>query len=100
MFRKMIYRLIKWAAAHGGDAPPEYASKSTSIGAGSHPRNFEDSNRGMNFSVYNATGGKVVQLYSYDVRTDKTISNLYIIHDKEDLGEELSLIITRESLSR
>ena len=61
---------------------------------------IEDFNRGMNFVVYNAIGGKVIQIHSYDVNTDKSHSTLYIITDKEDLGEEIGQIITKESLSR
>ena len=62
--------------------------------------NIEDGNQGMNFTVYHATGGKIVQIRTYDSRTDKTSSELYIVTDKEDLGEELAQIITRESLTR
>ena len=62
--------------------------------------NIEDGNQGMNFTVYHATGGKIIQIRTYDSRTDRTSSELYIVTDKEDLGEELAQIITRESLTR
>jgi hypothetical protein len=55
---------------------------------------------GLNFTVYPAVGGKVVQLTTYDPRTDRSKSNLYVVTDKEDLGSELGQIITVESLSR
>jgi hypothetical protein len=61
---------------------------------------IEDNNRGFNFTVYNATGGKVIQIQAYDPIKDRTTSSLYIVTDKEDLGEELALIITKETLSR
>lgn len=57
-------------------------------------------NNGMNFVVYGATGGKIVEFSSYDPRTDRHTRNLYIVTDKEDLGEELALIITKETLTR
>lgn len=60
---------------------------------------IEDS-RGIDFTIYNATGGKIVQMRSYDPTLDRGSSSLYIITDKEDMGEELSLILTRESLTR
>ena len=63
-------------------------------------RDMADSINGMNFTVYNATGGKVIQLSSYDSRTDSNRTSLYVITDQENLGEELAQIITRESLSR
>ena len=61
---------------------------------------WTEHNNGLHFTVYNATGGKIIQIQSYDKARDKTTSSLYIINDKEDLGEELALIITKESLSR
>ncbi len=59
-----------------------------------------NSERGLNFVVFPAVGGKVVQFTTYDPKTDRSMNNLYIVTDKEDLGEELSLIITKESLTR
>ena len=57
-------------------------------------------NNGLNFVVYGATGGKIVEVSSYDPHTSRSSRNLYIVTDKDDLGEELSHIITRESLTR
>ena len=54
----------------------------------------------MNFTVYNATGGKVIQIRTLDIQRDQVSSSLYVITDKEDLGEELGMIITKESLCR
>lgn len=53
----------------------------------------------FNFTVTSATGGKVITVRHYDPRTDRSHENVYIITDKEDLGEELGQIITRESLA-
>ncbi len=63
------------------------------------PNEFSGQN-GMNFTVYGAAGGKVISFSTYDSRLDRTISSLYLITDKEDLGQELAEIITKESLSR
>lgn len=54
----------------------------------------------MQFTVFSATGGKVIQFSSYDRVTDRAVRNLYIVTDTEQLGEELAQIIMRESLSR
>jgi hypothetical protein len=54
----------------------------------------------MNFTVYNAIGGKVIQIASYDPIRDRLNASLYIVTDKEDLGVELGMIITKEGLSR
>jgi hypothetical protein len=55
---------------------------------------------GLNFTVFPAVGGKVVRFHSYDPRTDRENTTLYVVTDKENLGEELGQIITKESLSR
>ena len=43
---------------------------------------------------------KVIEVKDYDIRTDRWNTNMYVITDKENLGEELGQIITKESLCR
>ena len=108
MFKSLIRRIAKsmflWADRQNRyDEPVMPAGLGYNSTIKSHPghsNGISDHNRGMNFTVFNATGGKVIQLTTYDPRTDRTNSNLYIVTDNETLGEELGLIITRESLTR
>lgn len=60
----------------------------------------EDSinSNGMNFTVYRASGGHVIENRVYDRKTDRHNNSLHIITDDKDLGEELGKIITFESL--
>ena len=60
----------------------------------------EDSlnSRGMNFTVYKASGGFVIEHRVYDRKTDRNNNSLHIITDDKDLGEEIGKIITFESL--
>jgi hypothetical protein len=102
MVKKYLRKLMKWAMSSDHDAPqPEevtsYHGNSVKSMNGS---GLNDRNNGMNFTVFNATGGKVVQFATYDPVRDRHQSNLYVVTDREDLGEELAQIITRESLSR
>ena len=71
-----------------------------SAGKSSSPEDFGDNHRGVNFTIYGASGGKIVSVRTLDERTDRWTTSLYIITDKEDLGEELAQIITREGLTR
>jgi len=57
-------------------------------------------NNGMRFTIYDATGGKVVQFSQYDKVKDRHYSSLYIIRDEDNMGQELSQIILREQLSK
>lgn len=100
-FRKIFRDLIRWAngideSKYREDAPMPVSSGIMTKSASS----IRDGSNGMNFTVYSATGGKVIQFTTYDPRTDRTSTNLYVITDKENLGEELGQIITKESLCR
>jgi hypothetical protein len=56
-----------------------------------------DSN-GMNFTVYRANGGHVIETRQYDRKRDTNDHGLHIITDDKDLGEEIGKIITFERL--
>ena len=53
---------------------------------------------GMNFTVYRANGGTIVETRKYDRKRDNNDHSLHIITDDKDLGEELGKIITFENL--
>ena len=55
---------------------------------------------GLNFTVYTADGGTVIELRRYDHRKDDHEHKLFVIHDDSDLGKELDRIITMEALRR
>ena len=54
--------------------------------------------RGMNFSVYRANGGYIIEHRVYDRKTDRSDNSLHIITDEKDLGEEIAKIITFENI--
>lgn len=53
---------------------------------------------GINFRICKATGGYVVETSSYDINTDRSRSNLHIITDEQDMGQEIGKILTMEAL--
>lgn len=55
---------------------------------------------GMNFTVYNADGGYVLEYHTYDNKTDTTENRIHIIQDNEDFGDRLAKILTIELLRR
>jgi hypothetical protein len=61
----------------------------TSIGSSKHR---------MNFVVYRANGGMMVEYNRYDERKDQHHCELHIVHPDEDLGAALGKIVTFESL--
>ena len=52
----------------------------------------------MNFTVYRANGGMMVEYKRYDDRKDQHLCELHIIHPDQNLGDALAKIVTFESL--
>jgi hypothetical protein len=57
-----------------------------------------DRDRGMRFSVYSASGGRVIETVRYDRQKDRSISGLHIITNEQDFGREIDKIFTMENL--
>lgn len=53
---------------------------------------------GMNFTVYRANGGHVIETRTHDRRNDRYSHGLHIITDEKNLGEEIAKIITFENI--
>lgn len=100
MVKRYIYKFIRWAMSDDSPQPVEVSSYQGTAVKSRGSNSISEGTNGMNFVVYNAIGGKVIQFTTYDPIRDRGFSNLYIVTDKEDLGEELGQIITKESLSR
>ena len=60
--------------------------------------NIGSSRHRMNFVVYRANGGMMVEYNRYDERKDQHHCELHIVHPDENLGEALAKIVTFESL--
>ena len=65
----------------------------------------EDSNRpnrvhvdGMNFTVMTAEGGIIVQMRTYDSRTDKGTVRTYVIPEGDPIAERIGHIVSMEFL--
>ena len=72
------------------------SKKRAAISSDSH--SIGDSNNRMNFTVYRANGGTVVEINRYDRRKDQHHCDLHIVTTDQDLGEALGKIVTYESL--
>ena len=52
----------------------------------------------LNFRVFSAVGGQVVEFRRFDRKTDRSESTTYIIHKDQDFGEKISKIANMEML--
>lgn len=50
----------------------------------------------LNFTVFSAVGGKVIEFRRYDRRTDRSDSTMYVIGKDENFGEKIAKISTLE----
>ena len=54
----------------------------------------------IRLNIYMANGGVVVETKVYDRQRDRNNTQLYIVNGNEDLGDQLSKIVTMVSLGR
>lgn len=54
----------------------------------------------LNFKVYNAVGGKIVEFRHYDRQKDRSFNQTYIITADQDFGERIAKIATMEALKQ
>ena len=52
----------------------------------------------LNFKVYSAVGGKVVEFRRYDRKSERNDTTTYIITNDQDFGDRISKIATMEKL--
>jgi hypothetical protein len=52
----------------------------------------------LQFKIYNAIGGKVVEFSRYDRKQDRSFHDIYIIGKNEDFGEKIAKIAMLECL--
>lgn len=57
-----------------------------------------DSHATLQFTVYNAIGGKVVEFRRHDSKNDRVDFSMYVIGKDDDFGEKISKIATLEAL--
>ena len=67
---------------------------------GHHSQTLSSENEPLRFTVYNASGGKIVEINHYDSRTDRHHTSLHIITSDEDFGAELGKIAFVEALKK
>jgi len=96
-FKRMVIKWVRddWEQARE-DQPHHYntLSKASMVTT----RSGVDSEPTLNFKVYSAVGGKIVEFSRYDRKTDRHDHQIYIIGKDEDFGAKISKISTLEVL--
>lgn len=83
-------KLAKWVNEYNNEPKPsrELVISADSESVGSDPI--------LNFKVFPAVGGRVVEFRYYDRKMDRSNTTTYIITNDQDFGERISKIATLE----
>jgi hypothetical protein len=60
--------------------------------------NIDQPERAIQFTIYTANGGRVVETRRYERKTDRHTNGLYVITNDQDFGKEIDKIMTMEAL--
>ena len=100
-FKRIIVKWVRedWEHARQEQSEDCYPSPKLSRGMNTvSTRSGIDSEPTLQFKVYSAVGGKIVEFSRYDRKTDRHDHQVYIINKDEDFGEKISKISTLEVL--
>jgi hypothetical protein len=102
-FKRWLLNSVKAAAEHEKrndvnvvGSPDIISTKSLRVGR--QEASIDQPDRAIQFTVYSANGGRVIETRRYDRKTDRHANNLYVVTSDQDFGREIDKIITMEAL--
>lgn len=90
-----------WEEARNDAAVPReelISAKQARLSISTGQPSIDQPDRAIQFTVYNANGGRVVETRRYDRHKDRHTMGLYVITSDQDFGREIDKIITMEAL--
>ena len=82
------------------DAEASKEAETISVGPGDSIKGSSPRSQGMNFTVYPANGGHVLEYNYYDPKTDRHNNSLHLINADQNMGDVIGHAITLEMLKR
>jgi hypothetical protein len=108
MIRRLLYRFQQWVADYANEPDEEKypmvkrRRPNNSMAMAGTPTAVSLSNeaeiQGLNFTVMPAIGGLIVQMRTYDNKTDRNIYHTHLIPDGEDVAQTIGHIVSMEIL--
>jgi hypothetical protein len=97
--KRMVVKWVRedWDNARNIVQQDCYPTTKNSIGIGISTRDV-NSDPTLQFKIYNAIGGKVVEFSRYDRKSDRHNHDIYIIGKEEDFGQKIAKIAMLECL--
>ena len=93
--------IVKWVREDWDNASREQDCYPTpQLGRGMNTVSSRDVNSDptLQFKIYNAIGGKVVEFSRYDRKTDRSDHSIYVIGKEEDFGTKIAKIAMLETI--
>lgn len=98
-FKRIIVKWVREDWENARDQPEDcYPSPKLSRGINSVSTRDVGSDPTLQFKIYNAIGGKVVEFTRYDRQKDRAFHDIYIIGREEDFGAKIAKIAMLETL--
>jgi hypothetical protein len=105
-FKRIIVKWVREDWENAGRVPEQDCYPSAKMSRGNSINSIStisgrasvDSEPTLQFKVYSAVGGKIVEFSRYDPKSDRTDRQIYIIGRDEDFGEKIAKISTLEAL--
>jgi hypothetical protein len=93
--------IVKWVREDWDNTSQEqdcHPSSQLSRGLNTVSTRDVNSDPTLQFKIYNAIGGKVVEFSRYDRQKDRHLHDIYIIGKEEDFGNKIAKIAMLECL--
>jgi len=99
-FKRWFAKMSQEAWEEARPVPREdiIGTKQARLGLQVGPPSIDQPERAIQFTIYNANGGRVVETRRYDRQKDRHTNGLYVVTNDQDFGREIDKIITMESL--
>ena len=97
-FKRMVCKWVREDWDKAGQEQDCYSSPKLSRGLNTVSTRDVGSDPTLQFKVYNAIGGKVVEFSRYDRHKDRAFHDIYIIGKDEDFGAKIAKIAMLEVL--
>jgi len=99
MIKKWFKKKFREWSKEAWESGKEIVESDIIIGASTGPTSMR-SEPVLNFTIYNAIGGKIVEFRYNDRKSDRTHTQMYIIGKDDDFGEKISKIATLEVMKQ
>ena len=97
-FKRMVVKWVREDWDRGGNEQDCYPTPKLSRGLNTVSTRDVGSDPTLQFKIYSAIGGKVVEFSRYDRKQDRNFHDIYIIGKDEDFGQKIAKIAMLEVL--